>query len=54
MTLSEKIRPSFAFVESKPKWMSMLDNIPYDKEEPLAQAAHHINDLVIAMLDGCN
>ena len=52
MTLSEKIRPSFAFVESKPKWMSTLDNIPYDKEEPLAQAAHHINDLVIAMLDG--
>ena len=54
MSLSEKIRPSFALVPSKPKWMSGLDNIPYDKEEPLAQAAHHINDLVIAMLDGCN
>ena len=54
MSLSEKIRPSFALVDSKPKWMSGLDNIPYDKEEPLAQAAHHINNLVIAMLDGCN
>ena len=54
MTLSAKIRPSFGLVESKPEWMSMLDNISYDKEEPLAQAAHHINDLVIAMLDGCN
>ena len=54
MTLSEKIKPSFGLVESKPEWMSMLDNIPYDKEDTLAQAAHHINDLVIAMLDGCN
>ena len=54
MSLSEKIRPSFALVESKPKWMSGLDRIPYDRWEPLSQAAHHINDLVIAMLDGCN
>ena len=54
MSLSEKIIPSFALVESKPKWMSGLDRIPYDREEPLSQAAHHINDLVIAMLDGCN
>ena len=54
MTLSEKIRPAFALVTSKPKWMSMLDKIPYDKEEPLSQAAHHINDLVIAMLNGGN
>ena len=54
MTMSKKIRPLFELVESKPEWMSMLDNIPYDKEEPLAQAVHHINDLVIAMLDGCN
>ena len=52
MSLSEKIRPSFALVESKPKWMSGLDRIPYDRWEPLSQAAHHINDLVIAMLDG--
>ena len=54
MSLSEKIRPSFALVDSKPKWMSELDNIPYDREDLLSQAAHHINDLVIAMLDGCN
>ena len=54
MSLSEKIRPSFALVESKPKWMSGLDNIPYDREDLLSQAAHHINDLVIAMLDDCN
>ena len=54
MSLSEKIRPSFALVDSKPKWMSGLDNIPYDREDLLSQAAHHINDLVIAMLDGCN
>ena len=52
MSLSEKIRPSFALVESKPKWMSGLDRIPYDRWESLSQAAHHINDLVIAMLDG--
>ena len=54
MSLSEKIRPSFGLVEGKPEWMSGLDNIPYDKEEPLSQTAHHINDLVIAMLSGCN
>ena len=54
MSLSEKIRPSFGLVEGKPEWMSGLDNIPYDRQDPLAQAAHHINDLVIAMLDGCN
>ena len=54
MSLSEKIRPSFALVDSKPKWMSGLDNIPYDREDLLSQAAHHINDLVITMLDGCN
>ena len=54
MSLSEKIRPSFGLVDSKPEWMSVLDNIPYDKEEPLAQAAYHINDLVIAMLNGGN
>ena len=52
MTLSEKIRPSFGLVESKPDWMSVLDRIAYDPMEPLSQAAHHINDLVIAMLDG--
>ena len=54
MSLSEKIRPSFGLVESKPEWMSMLDNIPYDKEDTLAQAANHSNDLVIAMLNGGN
>ena len=54
MRLCETIRPSFALVDSKPKWISGLDNIPYDKEEPLSQAAHHINDLVIAMLSGDN
>ena len=54
MTLSEKIRPSFAFVESKPKWMSMLDNIPYTTEDTLSQAAHHTNDLIISMLSGDN
>ena len=32
MTLAEKIRPAFALVDSKPKWMSRIDNIPYDKE----------------------
>ena len=54
MSLSEKIRPSFALVESKPKWMSMLDNIPFKKMDPTAQAAHHINDLIIGMLNGGN
>lgn len=54
MSISEKIRPSFGLVEGKPEWMSGLDNIPYDKEEPLSQAAHHINDLVIAMFSGGN
>ena len=54
MNLSEKIRPSFGLVESKPEWMSGLDRIPYDPMKPSSQAAHHINDLVIAMLNGGN
>lgn len=52
MTLAEKIRPAFGLVDSKPKWMSRIDNIPYDKEDLLSQAAHHIKDLVIIMLHG--
>ena len=54
MDLSEKIRPSFAFVTSKPKWMNGLDNIPYDTKESLSQVAHHTNDLIISMLNGDN
>ena len=54
MDLSEKIRPSFAFVTSKPKWMNVLDNIPYDSKDTLSQAAHHTNDLIISMLSGDN
>ena len=54
MDLSEKIRPSFEFVNSKPKWMNMLDNIPYNTKESLSQAAHHTNDLIISMLNGDN
>ena len=54
MNLTEKIRPSFAFVTSKPKWMNGLDNIPYDSKDTLSQAAHHTNDLIISMLSGDN
>ena len=54
MELTEKIRPSFAFVTSKPKWMNGLDNIPYSQEDTLSQAAHHTNDLIISMLSGDN
>ena len=54
MDLSDKIRPSFAFVTSKPKWMNVLDNIPYDSKDTLSQAAHHTNDLIISMLSGDN
>ena len=54
MSLSEKIRPSFALVENKPKWMSGLEKkIPYSTDS-LAQSAHHINDLIIGMLNGGN
>ena len=54
MNLTEKIRQSFAFVTSKPKWMNRLDNIPYTTEDTLSQAAHHTNDLIISMMNGDN